>query len=110
MYPYSASPLRTLSRNLAECCIVVVTKPITGMACCCACAANGHAAATPPISLIKSRRFMATRSSRLMRRSKRIDVIQDGDLAQQHPADNVADLDMLGEDRGRPGRARRQAA
>jgi len=50
--------LRTFSRNLAECPTVVETKPITGIACCSACAANGHEAAAPPINLMNSRRFM----------------------------------------------------
>jgi uncharacterized protein YchJ len=33
--------------------------PITGRAGCCARAASGHAAAAPPISVMKSRRFTA---------------------------------------------------
>jgi len=31
--------------------------PITGIACCCARAANGHATAAPPSSVMNSRRF-----------------------------------------------------
>jgi hypothetical protein len=32
-------------------------KPTTGIAGCCVCAANGHAAAAPPSSVMNSRRF-----------------------------------------------------
>jgi hypothetical protein len=34
--------------------------PITGIAACCARAANGHATAAPPISVMKLRRLMPT--------------------------------------------------
>jgi hypothetical protein len=35
-----------------------LTNPIIGMADCCARAASGHAAAAPPSSVMKSRRFI----------------------------------------------------
>jgi uncharacterized protein YchJ len=34
-------------------------KPITGVAGCCARTASGHAAAAPPMSVMKSRRLIA---------------------------------------------------
>jgi hypothetical protein len=40
---------------------------------------------------------------------KWIDVVQDRDLPQQHLADHVGGLDMLGENRSRPGAAGREA-
>jgi hypothetical protein len=39
-----------------------LSQPITGIAGCCARAASGHAAAAPPSSVIKSRRFTADAS------------------------------------------------
>src|SRR5262245_17358421 len=40
--------------------------------------------------------------------SERIDVVQDRHLPQQHAADDVADRDVVGEDRRGPGGASRQ--
>jgi hypothetical protein len=58
-YPVSASP----RLNAAVKCALasgdlVLRNPITGIAACCARAATGHAAATPPSSVMNSRRFM----------------------------------------------------
>src|SRR5262249_40291424 len=39
-------------------------KPTTGVAACCARAANGHPAAAPPTSVMKSRRFTGCPSNR----------------------------------------------
>jgi hypothetical protein len=36
---------------------LVLRNPITGIAACCARAANGHAAAAPPRTVMNSRRF-----------------------------------------------------
>jgi hypothetical protein len=51
-------------RNAATGCakptsVVLLRKPITGIAGCCARAASGHATAAPPRSVMKSRRFTA---------------------------------------------------
>src|SRR5882757_3280191 len=42
-------------------------------------------------------------------RSERIDIVGDRDLAQQHLADDVGELDVLGEDRRVAGASGRQA-
>jgi hypothetical protein len=52
----SLRPLRNAAALSAD---PLLTKPTIGIAGCCARAASGHAAATPPTSVMNSRRFTA---------------------------------------------------
>src|SRR5262245_41829227 len=57
--PTSFRPWRNEARRLVMPSDDLLSRnPITGIAACCARAANGHAAAAPPSSVMKSRRLM----------------------------------------------------
>ena len=57
--PASPKPCRNaVARGASDCAEPGPRKPITGIAVCCARAASGHAAATPPMSVMNSRRRM----------------------------------------------------
>src|SRR6516165_10191979 len=63
--PVSLRPLRNAAKSCASSLgALVLRKPITGIVVCCARAAIGHAAAMPTITLIKSRRRIASRKTR----------------------------------------------
>src|SRR5882757_170850 len=68
------------------------------------CARAGTANATASAMTRSVRLMVASLSS-----SERNDVVQDRGLPQQHLADDVRSLDMLGVDRGSAGAAGRQA-